>query len=341
MTPKICLVPKLSGLGGMVSFEAKFIQGLDAQGISHTFDLNDPEITAVLVIGGTWRHIAAVRRAKRRGVRIVQRLNGMNWLHKVERTPLRAAWRASANNALLGHIRRHLADRIVYQSAFSQSWWDRVYGPLSIPTQITHNGIDLSSYTPEGSGEQPTDRYRILLVEGRLTGGYARGLETAVKMAAAVQRDHPLALELMVVGDVSPAVREKAQALAPELNILWQGIVPREAIPELDRSAHVLYSADLNAACPNSVIEALACGLPVVAYDTGALAELVQGGAGEVVPYGSDYWQLEDPVIAPLAEACAKILENNTSYRLKARQCAEAAFGLDEMVEGYLKALVD
>ena len=52
---------------------------------------------------------------------------------------------------------------------------------------------------------------------------------------------------------------------------------PRERIPELDRSAHLLYSADLNAACPKSVIEALACGLPVVAFDTGALPELVQG----------------------------------------------------------------
>ncbi len=103
----------------------------------------------------------------------------------------------------------------------------------------------------------------------------------------------------------------------------------------------MLFSADLNAACPNSVIEALACGLPVVAYDTGALAELVQGGAGEVVPYGADYWRLQDPVIPPLASACARILQDNDPYRQKARQYAEAAFGLDAMVEAYLKALVD
>ena len=90
MTPKIGLVPKLDGLGGMVSFEAKFIQGLDARQIPHTFDLNDPELTAVLVIGAT-RHILPLWGAKRRGARIVQRLNGMNWLHKVEKTPLRVS----------------------------------------------------------------------------------------------------------------------------------------------------------------------------------------------------------------------------------------------------------
>ena len=340
MTPKICLIPKLDGLGGMVSFEAKFIQGLDARQIPHTFNLNDPEITAVLVIGGT-RHLLPLWRAKRRGARIIQRLNGMNWLHKAEKTPLRAALRATANNTLLATIRRNLADRIVYQSEFSRSWWNRVYGEVAIPTQVAHNGVDLSQYTPDGPGERPTDHYRILLVEGRLTGGYARGLETAVQMAAAVQTEHKLPVELMVVGEVSPEIQSRAQALAPDLSITWRGVVPREAIPTLDRAAHVLFSADLNAACPNSVIEALACGLPVVAYDTGALAELVRGGAGEVVPYGADYWRLQDPVIPPLATACAGILKDNAAYRQKARQRAETAFGLDTMVEAYLKALVD
>jgi glycosyltransferase involved in cell wall biosynthesis len=76
-----------------------------------------------------------------------------------------------------------------------------------------------------------------------------------------------------------------------------------------------------------------------LAYDTGALSEIVRDGAGEVVPYGADYWQLEPPVIPPLADACIKILEDNPGYRQKARRRAQAAFSLDEMVEAYLKAL--
>jgi glycosyltransferase involved in cell wall biosynthesis len=340
MTPQIGLVPKLDGLGGMVSFQAKFIHGLEARGIPHTFDLSDPKNTAVLVIGGT-RQLGRLWRAKRRGARIVQRLNGMNWMHKVTPTPLPAALRAAGNNRILAFIRRRLADRIVYQSAFSQAWWERVYGPRPIPAQVTYNAVDLAAYTPDGEGQPPNNVYRILLVEGHLTGSYSRGLTTAVRMAAAVQKEQKLNVELMVVGDVSEALQRQAAELAPELPIVWRGIVPREAIPAIDRSAHVLFSADLNAACPNSVIEALACGLPVVAYDTGALAELVRDGAGEIVPYGADHWQLEDPAIPPLAAACAKVLRENVAYRENARRRAEAAFGLDEMVESYLKALVD
>ncbi len=339
MKGQICLVPKLTGLGGMVSFQTKLIQGLTKRNIPTTFNLHHPDNQAILVIGGT-RNLWALWRAKRRGVRIVQRLNGMNWLHKVERTPLGIMLRSEINNAILAFIRRSLADQIVYQSRFSRDWWNRVYGEQAKPSQITYNGVNLETYSPQGPQQPPEDHHRILLVEGHLTGGYARGLETAVRMVQTLQEKYNLVVELMIVGDVSEELKAQIQSQAPDLWITWRGVVPRESIPGIDRSAHVLFSADLNAACPNSVIEALACGLPVVAYDTGALSELVQDGAGEVVPYGADHWQLEDPTIPPLADACARVLRDNPAYRQRARARAEAAFSLDNMVANYLKALV-
>ena len=61
MKKQICMVPQLSGLGGMVSFQAKFIRGLQARQIPYSFDLSDPENSAILVIGGT-RHLLALWR---------------------------------------------------------------------------------------------------------------------------------------------------------------------------------------------------------------------------------------------------------------------------------------
>lgn len=339
MKPQICMVPKLDGLGGMVSFQAKFKGGLSARNIPTTFDLNHPDNTAVLVIGGT-RHLWQLWRAKRRHVRIVQRLNGLNWRHKIERTALRPFLRAELNNQLIAFIRRFLADAIVYQSDFSHEWWNRVFGETNCPTQITYNGVDLKQYSPSGPEKPPQDHYRILLVEGHMSAGQTWGLETAVLLAQTLKEKHHHSVELMVVGDINDAVKAHAYALAPQQWITWVGVVPRAEVPALDRAAHVLFSADLNAACPNSVIEAMACGLPILAYDTGALKELVPERAGKVVPYGTDYWQLEKASINPLAKACHDIFQNNAHYRQAARSHAESAFGLDAMVESYLKALV-
>ncbi len=339
MTPQICLVPKLDGLGGMVSFQAKFIKGLQERQIPYTFDLKHPKNTAVLVIGGT-RHIWQLWRAKRRGVRIVQRLNGLNWLQKVKKMPLPAVIKAELNNQTLAFIRRHLAEQIIYQSDFSRDWWQREFGKPAKPISIAYNGVDLSEYTPQGPEKPPKDHFRLLLVEGHLTLTSGQGLETAVKLSKALKKDHGLTIELTVVGDVDDALKAHTHSLAPDLWITWKGVLPPEMIPSIDRSAHVMFSADLNAACPNSVIEALACGLPVVAFDTGALKELVQEDSGAVVPYGANYWQLEEPEISPLVSACANILLNNKPYRDAAREHAEKTFGLDAMVESYLEVLV-
>ena len=129
MTTLIGLVPRLAGLGGMVSFQSRLIHQLEQRSIAWTFELDDPGITSILVIGGT-RQLLSLWQARRRGVRIVQRLNGMNWLHKVEPTRMRAALRAELNNRLLNFIRNHLADDIVYQSEFSRHWWEQVFGQI-------------------------------------------------------------------------------------------------------------------------------------------------------------------------------------------------------------------
>jgi len=80
--------------------------------------------------------------------------------------------------------------------------------------------------------------------------------------------------------------------------------------------------------------------LPVVAFDTGSLPELVTDGAGIVVPYGGDPWRLDSPDVESLAEAALEMLAAQEVYRHAARRRAEAAFSLDVMVDGYLQALL-
>jgi glycosyltransferase involved in cell wall biosynthesis len=330
----------------MVSFRSRFSAGCDIRGVGTTGDIRDESIDSVLVIGGT-RDLSGLRRAKTRGIRIVQRLNGMNWLHRRLKTGLRHYLRAEYGNLILRIIRSKYADHIVYQSNFARNWWERRWGGSAVPLSIIYNAVDLDVYSPPENGSlkgftMPGDRFRVLLVEGSLMGGYEMGLETAVTLVELLNNAHSCSLgkpvELIVAGRVTETVKTKwSTQLEPPP--IWAGLVPSEGIPELDRSAHLLYSADINAACPNAVIEALACGTPVLAFDTGAVPELVTVDSGRVVPYGGDPWKLEKPDIHSLAAGAVEIINSQDVFRRNARRRAEAAFGLENMVDTYLSAL--
>ena len=334
---RICLVPKVSGIGGMVTFQEMLVKGLAEKGIEVTCDLADTPYTAILVIGGT-RALMGLWRAKRSGVPVIQRLDGMNWIHRKRQTGWRHYLRAEYGNVILSYIRSHLADQIIYQSEFSRHWWERIHGATQARWTVVHNGVDLEVYTPRGAGRIPQDHIRILMVEGAIGGGYEWGLETAIHMAEGLYAACRYAVEVQVVGKISSSLQQ-GWMKKTAIHLTFSGQVPHAQIPELDRSAHVLYAADLNPACPNSVIEALACGLPVVAFDTGALSELVTPEAGRLVPYGGDPWNLDPPNIDGLIDAADVIINRQADFRMAARKRAEEAFGLERMVDAYLEAM--
>ena len=76
----------------MASFRLKFEQGLRARNIDVTYDL-DGKSDAVLVIAGT-RFLLDLNRARQRGIRVVQRLDGVNWVQRVKWSGVKYSVRA-------------------------------------------------------------------------------------------------------------------------------------------------------------------------------------------------------------------------------------------------------
>jgi glycosyltransferase involved in cell wall biosynthesis len=331
---KICIVPRVEGTGGMASFRLKFEQGLRVRGVDVTHDLS-ADADSALVIAGT-RNLIPLRRAGQRGQRIVQRLDGVNWVQRVRWAGIRYTVRAEYGNALLALIRARFADHVIYQSQFIRKWWEDWYGVAKVPATVIINGVDLQTYTPEGAQDRPTDRFRLLILEGSLAGGLNSGLFHAVALAEKLSANFPM--EVVVAGKVDDATQRSLQSKVP---VKFLGTLPRDQIPTLARSSHMMYSAEVNPPCPNSVIESLACGLPVIGFDSGSLKELVTEDAGCVVPYGGDPWKLETPDISALADSAGDVLTKQDQFRAAARRRAESAFGLDQMVESYLKVLLE
>ncbi len=334
--PCICIFPRVEGLGGVTSFRLKFEQGLRARGVDVTNDLNESS-DAVLVLAGT-KSLLPLRRARSQGRRIVQRLDGVNWVHRLRWAGLRYTLRAIYGNWNLSFIRRKIATHVIYQSQFVKRWWEDWYGATHVPSSVILNGVDLEQYTPNGLHERPSGHHRLLIVEGSLTGALNSGLFHAMELAAHLSKKFKI--ELCVAGQVDRRTRNKLEHQTLFRTRLLDAI-PREQIPWLMRSSHLLFSAEVNPPCPNSVIEAMACGLPVIGFDTGSLSELAQGDAGRLVAYNANPWRLEKPDIPSLVEAAEEVLRDNERVRKSARQRAESTFGLEKMTDEYLKVLLD
>ncbi len=335
----ICILPKLTGLGGPASFQSRLIDGLKVRGYKIHHNPLDVDCEVILVNGGT-RRVSDVLVAKQRGVRVIQRLAQTNWVYKARWTGIKHHLRSEINNRLLAFIRRGIASRVIYQSRFVEDNWNKTYGTTPASGHVIYNGVDLQSHSPQGESALPEDHVRLLVVEGHMGRGHEQELENAVLLAEQLAKKISRKVELMVVGDVPEKLKQYWEKNADQW-ITWQGIVGREQIPWFDRSAHLLFSSELNAGCPNSVIEAMACGLPVIGFETGSLPELLSEDAGLTVPYNGNLWKLEKPEYGPLADAAVKILDNQEQYRAGARKRAEDDFNIEETIRQYLQVLLD
>ena len=167
----ICLLPKLKGIGGPASFHARFSEVARRRGYTVHNDPEAEDMDVIMVIGGT-RHLDLLWRAKRRGVRIVQRLDGMNWIHRKRWTGPYHFFRSEVNNVIMEVVRRIFADEIIYQSKFVVRRWNDVFGQLRKKTHQIYNGVDLVDFNPMGDHHRPENHIRLLVVEGRLRGGH-------------------------------------------------------------------------------------------------------------------------------------------------------------------------
>lgn len=312
----------------------KLAAGLERRGIGVTYSLADRPYDAVLVVNAT-RELGALWRCKREGIRIVQRLGGLNWAHRFLPVGWRGYLLAEVRNLMMRFVRAHLADAVIYQSHFAKDMWERRYGSTRSPCAIVYNGVDLSLFSPDGTRYQWRAPTCLISVEGTLGNDpWLIPVKTAQRLIEQGEQ-----VELLMFGAPSFGVEAKLGQY-PFVNL--KGAVPNGELPSFYRAATAYVYTDVVGWCPNSVIEALACGTPVVGFRVGALPEMLGAFSDHwCVEYGSDPWRMEEPLgINKLADVVLKLQANQQDARKSARQLAEERYGLEPMVDRYLDILL-
>ena len=190
----------------------------------------------------------------------------------------------------------HAADYVIYQSRFAREIADRFLGSFDGPSEVLYNAVDTGHFVPGRSGT--VRREPTILLGG--TQYRLSSVEIALLALAALRRRIPRA-RLLVTGslcwasDVSVAMRT-ACALAAKLGVAdaieFLGGYTQAEAPRIYGRADLLIHTRYDDLCPNVVIEAMACGLPIVYSRTGGTPELVGDMAGAGVETGHD-WEVE------------------------------------------------
>ncbi len=227
------------------------------------------------------------------------------WISRLRGVPVIVNYRggeaaeflASSQGLVKFSMRR--AARLIVPSAFLQE----VFGRFGMPASIVPNIIDLARFQPRvdrNSGEAH------LVVARNMEPIYDNA--TALRAFQIVQAQCPGAhLTIAGSGPEEQLLRQLAKELGLGDKVRFAGRLDRDAMAALYRSADIMLNPSLADNMPNSVLEALASGVPVVTTNVGGVPYIVQDGVTALLVPPADP--------SAMAAACMKILQSDDLWR--------------------------
>lgn len=134
-----------------------------------------------------------------------------------------------------------------------------------------------------------------------------KGTDIVLESLASINEQFPDAvLDVVGDGDFLSELKSRAKALKVENKTVFHGRVEPKQVIELMKQAHVFCYPTESEGFPKVVLEALACGLPVVTTRVSVLPRLVGKDCGAL---------LDEPTARNLAEAVKTICADRKGYR--------------------------
>lgn len=147
---------------------------------------------------------------------------------------------------------------------------------------IIGSGVDVDRFTPEGPRARRDWMYRVVVASPPPA---ARGIDGVFVALSRVD-----CAELLITGlpdgeREAAELRARAEKFGVASRTTFVGMVPHESMPALLRSADAVVCAPAGEPSGGIAVEAMACGVPVVATATGEFTDIVVDGiTGLLVP---------------------------------------------------------
>ncbi|MGM0532847.1 MAG: glycosyltransferase family 4 protein, partial [Bacteroidota bacterium] len=189
-----------------------------------------------------------------------------------------------------------------------------------VETAPNHSEVfDFTQYIPS-SEKKPL----IILSTGRLAK--QKGFSYLIDAAAGIIEEHPnVYFFLAGKGKQENELREKIVRKGMKKRFILLGFV--EDIHSLLKGADIFVFSSLFEGMPNSLLEAMAHGLPVVSTNVNGVSELIENGKNGYVVPPRDASILQDAL-----ERLVKYPEQREAIGENAQKCVSEKFSIDHMV---------
>jgi len=199
--------------------------------------------------------------------------------------------RKSRNSRMSPHERlkeyANIADAVVYQSKWAQSW---VGSYLGVKGSVIYNGVDTSIFH---SGYRPERDYKIFLIV-QYNRDENKRIPEACDMFTEQWMENSKNV-LWIVGRFSPELVAANFDFFRGENIRYFGIMEtQEAMANYMRTADILLYPSYSDACPNTLIEAKACGMEIWHHGHAGVGEAcsLEGYDQSLRRMGDEYYKV-------------------------------------------------
>jgi len=200
------------------------------------------------------------------------------------------------------------------------------------------NGIDTEHFKPVGRNEILAEALGVESRRSKVIGFVGemrekKGLATFLTGYAQTYKRMPTTL--LIVGEIREGEDKKLfdefQLSNPENQIIVTGHVPHKDLPAYYSLMDVFIHPSLRDGMPNAVLEAMACGVPVIATPVGGVLDVLEDGLnGRTIPVN------DAEMLAKVTEELLNNPEQCTRLSKKAREKIEAEFTLQSELQANL-----
>ena len=149
---------------------------------------------------------------------------------------------------------------------------------------IIPNGINTETFSPAKSPEKQTTQFMTIMMQSRLVD--IKDHRTLIKAFFGVLAEIPMA-QLIIAGDGPElsSLEHYANSLNLANSIVFKGLLDKSSLIESMRSSDLYVHATYGETMSTAIMQAMSCGLPVIASDVAGVNNMVGNGkAGILVP---------------------------------------------------------